>query len=39
MFRRLSYWKTVLLVLMVLVVIWVLLNVQYGNLPPFRFPL
>ncbi len=39
MYRLPSYWKTLALVLLVLVLVWVLLNVQYGSLPPFRLPL
>lgn len=34
-----SYWKTLVWVLVVLVVIWYLLNVQYGSLPAFHLPL
>jgi hypothetical protein len=34
-----SYWKTLVLALAVLIALWVLLNVQYGSLPPFLLPL
>lgn len=34
-----SYWKMLVWVLVVLVVIWYLLNVQYGSLPAFHIPL
>ena len=37
--RLSSYWKTLALVLLVLVVVWMFLNLQYGSLPPFRLPL
>ena len=36
---RPSYWKALLVVVLVLVVLWIVLNVQYGSLPPIRLPL
>jgi hypothetical protein len=38
--RRLPpYWKSLSLVLAVLIVLWVVLNLQYGSFPSFLLPL
>ncbi len=34
-----SYWRQWVLVALVLVAFWILLNLQYGSLPPVRIPL
>lgn len=37
--QKFSYWRALLVIAVMLVAFWVLLNLQYGSLPPIRIPL